>query len=79
MFSSKQKEELRKIKPHNYRKLVQIELKKQDYEYNLETIYSVYSGRRSNAVIAKAIVKVFKTEDKKKQRVVSSLNKAISS
>ena len=57
---------------------MQDELQKQGFEYDLETIYSVYSGRRSNPVIVKAIVKVFKTADKKKQRAVSSLNKAIS-
>lgn len=78
MFNTKQRQDLNKIKPHNYRKLVQVELHKQGFEYDLESIYSVYSGRRNNITIASAIIKVFKAEHRKKQRVESSLNKSIS-
>lgn len=78
MFSLKQKEKLEKMKPANYRLLVQDELTKQGHSYSLDTISSVYAGKRNNTIVAKAIVKVFKASDKKSKRVANSLEKAIS-
>ena len=66
MLSSLQKAELDKIKPRSYRLLVQKELKEKGIDYNIETIGSVYSGRRNNSEILKTIIKVFKKEEKKK-------------
>lgn len=72
-----QREELEKIKPPKYREKVKEYLIKNGYNFSLETIQKVYSGKRNNLIIAKAIITVFNSYLKEKQHVNSQINTMI--
>ena len=59
MITRLQKEELEKIKPPKYREKVQKHLLNNGHTFSLETIQKVYTGKRNNLIIAKAILSIF--------------------
>ena len=74
MLTNLQKEELEKIKPPKYREKVQTHLAANGHQFSLETIQKVYSGKRNNLTITKAIVLVFSNYIKEKQLIDSQIN-----
>ncbi len=77
MITIMQRKELEKIKPPKYREKVQGYLTQEGYNFSLETIQKVYSGKRNNLIIAKAIITVFYNHMKEKQLVNSNINNLI--
>lgn len=77
MITVKQREELEKIKPPRYRERVQEHLSSNGYEFSLETIQKVYSCKRNNLTIAKAIIYVFHNHMKEKELINKNINKVI--
>lgn len=74
MITTMQRKELEKIKPPKYRERVKEYLIVNDYYFSLETIQKVYSGKRNNIVIAKAITIVFNNYMKEKQLINNTIN-----
>lgn len=77
MITNTQRNELEKIKPPKYREKVQEYLTQQGHRFSLETIQKVYSGKRSNLIVAKGIIIVFNEYFKEKQSVHLKLNNLI--
>ncbi|CAM1344860.1 hypothetical protein [Tenacibaculum amylolyticum] len=78
MITSTQRKELEKIKPPKYREKVKEYLAENGYDFSLETIQKVYSGKRNNLVIAKAIIGVFSDYLKEKELINIEMNEIIS-
>jgi len=76
MITKLQKEELEKIKPPKYREKVQKHLLENGHKFSLETIQKVYTGKRKNLIIVKAIITVF-NEYMTEQELVKSEIKTI--
>ncbi|TCI93773.1 hypothetical protein [Tenacibaculum sp. M341] len=74
MITSMQREELEKIKPPKYREKVKEHLSKNNLHFSLETIQKVYSGKRNNIEIAKAIITVFKNYMKEQEEINNEIN-----
>jgi hypothetical protein len=72
-----QRKELEKIKPPKYREKVKDYLKKNGHHFSLETIQKVYSGKRNNLIIAKAIIVVFNNYFLEKESINSDINTII--
>ncbi|WP_272151700.1 hypothetical protein [Tenacibaculum aiptasiae] len=77
MISITQRNELEKIKPPKYREKVREFLILNGHEFSLETIQKVYSGKRKNLIIAKAIIIVFNNHLKEQESIDSELNNLI--
>ncbi|MCF2873668.1 MULTISPECIES: hypothetical protein [unclassified Tenacibaculum] len=77
MISITQRNELEKIKPPKYREKVREFLIQNGHEFSLETIQKVYSGKRKNLIIAKAIITVFNNHLKEQESIDSELNNLI--
>ena len=77
MITATQRKELEKIKPPKYREKVKNYLSKNGYDFSLETIQKVYSGKRKNLTIEKAIVVVFHNYMKDQQAIDSNINSLI--
>ncbi|MGG8497604.1 hypothetical protein ACQY1Q_14435 [Tenacibaculum sp. TC6] len=77
MITPMQREELEKIKPPKYREKVKEYLTKNGYNFSLETIQKVYSGKRNNLIVAKAIITVFNSYMKERQHINSQINTII--
>ncbi|MDE1205746.1 hypothetical protein [Tenacibaculum larymnensis] len=77
MITAIQRKELEKIKPPKYREKVKNYLSKNGHNFSLETIQKVYSGKRKNLTIEKAIVVVFHSYMKDQQAIDSNINSLI--
>ncbi|WP_417799463.1 hypothetical protein [Tenacibaculum sp.] len=77
MITATQRKELEKIKPPKYREKVKNYLSKKGHNFSLETIQKVYSGKRKNLTIEKAIVDVFFNYMKEQQATNSNINNLI--
>ncbi|CAM1360862.1 conserved hypothetical protein [Tenacibaculum sediminilitoris] len=77
MITAIQRKELEKIKPPKYREKVKNYLSQNGYNFSLETIQKVYSGKRKNLTIEKAIVAVFYNYMKHQQAIDSNINSLI--
>lgn len=77
MITAIQRKELEKIKPPKYREKVKNYLSKNGHDFSLETIQKVYSGKRKNLIIEKAIVVVFHSYMKDQQATDSNINSLI--
>ncbi|WGH75074.1 hypothetical protein P8625_13480 [Tenacibaculum tangerinum] len=74
MITAIQREELEKIKPPKYREKVKKHLLQNGHHFSLETIQKVYSGKRNNLAIEKAIVEVFHSYMKNQQALCENIN-----
>ncbi|GFD94811.1 hypothetical protein KUL156_34630 [Alteromonas sp. KUL156] len=74
MITATQRKELEKIKPPKYRDKVKNYLSKNGHDFSLETIQKVYSGKRKNLIIEKAIVNVFYNYMKSQQIIDDNIN-----
>ncbi|GFD75647.1 MULTISPECIES: hypothetical protein [Tenacibaculum] len=74
MITATQRKELEKIKPPKYRDKVKNYLSKNGHDFSLETIQKVYSGKRKNLIIEKAIVNVFYNYMKNQQIIDDNIN-----
>ncbi len=74
MITDLQRRELEKIKPPKYREKVKEHLYELGYNFSLEMIQKVYSGKRNNTTIAKSIVCVFKTFYEEKQTINNDID-----
>ncbi|MGG6230202.1 hypothetical protein [Tenacibaculum sp. SDUM215027] len=74
MITAIQRKELEKIKPPKYREKVRNYLSQIGHDFSLETIQKVYSGKRKNLIIEKAIVAVFNNYLKDQQTTDSNIN-----
>lgn len=77
MITDLQRKELEKIKPPKYREKVKDYLLQQGENFSLETIQKVYSGKRNNIKIAKAIVFVFEKFYSEKQTLDDNIKSII--
>ncbi len=77
MITPMQRKELEKIKPPKYREKVKEYLLNNDHNFSLETIQKVYSGKRNNLIIAKAIISVFESYMKEKEHINREINNII--
>ncbi|CAL2102198.1 conserved protein of unknown function [Tenacibaculum sp. 190130A14a] len=77
MITTTQRSELEKIKPPKYREKVKEYLIQKGHHFSLETIQKVYSGKRNNLMIAKAIIIVFNKHLKEQQSVHLKINNLI--
>ncbi|CAA0251219.1 hypothetical protein TMP248_70037 [Tenacibaculum maritimum] len=77
MITIKQRKELDKIKPPKYREKVQEYLTKKGLNFSLETIQKVYSGKRNNIAITKAIVVIFNNHKKERELINAEINSII--
>ena len=77
MITSTQRKELEKIKPPKYREKVKDFLVQNGYDFSLETIQKVYSGKRNNLIIAKAIITVFSNYMNEKNDINNKLDEII--
>ncbi|SNR14526.1 hypothetical protein [Tenacibaculum jejuense] len=77
MITDLQRKELEKIKPPKYREKVKDYLLQQGENFSLETIQKVYSGKRNNIKIAKAIVFVFEKFYSEKQTLDENIKSII--
>lgn len=74
MITIMQRKELEKIKPPKYREKVQEYLSQNGHNFSLETIQKVYSGKRNNLTIAKAIVTVFANYKQEQEHIHKEIN-----
>ncbi|WP_437823231.1 hypothetical protein [Tenacibaculum mesophilum] len=74
MITATQRKELEKIKPPKYRDKVKNYLSKNGHHFSLETIQKVYSGKRKNLIVEKAIVNVFYNYMKNQQIIDDNIN-----
>ncbi|WP_442267553.1 hypothetical protein ACSIGC_07745 [Tenacibaculum sp. ZS6-P6] len=74
MITDLQRKELEKIKPPKYREKVKSHLSELGYHFSLEMIQKVYSGKRKNMIIAKAILLVFEKFLEEKQTINNSID-----
>ncbi|AZJ33535.1 MULTISPECIES: hypothetical protein [Tenacibaculum] len=74
MITATQRKELEKIKPPKYRDKVKNYLSKNGHDFSLETIQKVYSGKRKNLIVEKAIVNVFYNYMKNQQIIDDNIN-----
>lgn len=77
MITATQRKELEKIKPPKYRDKVKSHLSQIGHNFSLETIQKVYSGKRKNLIIEKAIVVVFHNYMKDQQAMKNNINNLI--
>ena len=77
MITKLQQIELEKVKPPKYREKVQVYLSNNGHNFSLETIQKVYSGKRNNLTIAKAIVTVFSNYMEEQEFLKNKLNTII--
>ncbi len=77
MITTMQRKELEKIKPPKYREKVQEYLFENNHNFSLETIQKVYSGKRNNLIVAKAIITVFGGYMKEKEFIDKEINDII--
>ncbi len=77
MITVTQRKKLEKIKPSKYREKVKDYLAQKGYSFSLETIQKVYSGKRNNLIVAKAIVSVFYNYMKEKEIMNTDINNII--
>lgn len=77
MISITQRNELEKIKPPKYREKVREFLIQNGHKFSLETIQKVYSGKRKNLIIARAIITVFNNHLKEQESIDSELKNLI--
>ena len=77
MITITQRKELEKIKPPKYREKVQVYLTKKGHNFSLEMIQKVYSGKRNNIIISKAIITIFYDYMKEKQVINTGINNLI--
>ncbi|WP_299125155.1 hypothetical protein [uncultured Tenacibaculum sp.] len=77
MISITQRNELEKIKPPKYREKVREFLIQNGHKFSLETIQKVYSGKRKNLIIARAIITVFNNHLKEQKSIDSELKNLI--
>lgn len=75
MITPLQRKELDKIKPTRYREKVKLYLAQNGHLFSLETIQKVYSGKRKNIIVAKAIVTVFSNHMQERLKIENSINK----
>ncbi len=77
MITAMQRKELEKIKPPKYRERVREYLVEKGEIFSIETIQKVYSGKRNNLIIEKAIISVFGNYMEEKKLIDSSIDKVI--
>ena len=77
MITKLQRKELEKIKPPKYREKVQVYLLNNSHSFSMETIQKVYSGKRNNLIVAKAIITVFNNYMKEQKLLKAKMDAII--